>query len=191
MKLNSRLLNIGVLIASILNIVIAFTLKYHPFTDWVVMAVQCTQGLALVWFWRFWTIFRKPMDRHQISIIKRNCLRASSTLRCTASGVIGHRPWSAQSWPPQPSPAVMSVSWSDYRCQLHSSPTSLGVRHSTSTVESTIIFEKTKMIELRMRWPSLVCLVVLRVLRLSFNSPLHKPRREGLHHWKCRQSRDR
>ncbi|PAV62401.1 hypothetical protein WR25_00560 [Diploscapter pachys] len=65
------LLNIGVLIASILNIVIAFTLKYHPFTDWVVMAVQCTQGLALGVIypsmhgvWRHWA---PPMERSKLA----------------------------------------------------------------------------------------------------------------------------
>lgn len=43
-----RLLCIGVLVASILNMVIAFGLHYHPFSDYGVMTLQVIQGLALV-----------------------------------------------------------------------------------------------------------------------------------------------
>uniref|UniRef100_A0A1I7X3F2 MFS domain-containing protein n=1 Tax=Heterorhabditis bacteriophora TaxID=37862 RepID=A0A1I7X3F2_HETBA len=42
-----RLFCIGVVLASVLNVVVAFALQFHPFTDFIVMALQVIQGLAL------------------------------------------------------------------------------------------------------------------------------------------------
>ncbi|VDM80509.1 unnamed protein product [Strongylus vulgaris] len=67
----NKLFCLGVLIASLLNITIAFALQFHPFTDVAVMIMQCMQGLALgVTYpamhgvWRYWA---PPLERSKLA----------------------------------------------------------------------------------------------------------------------------
>ncbi|RCN51264.1 transporter, major facilitator family protein [Ancylostoma caninum] len=67
----NKLFCLGVAIASILNVFVAFALQYHPYTDVVVMVMQGIQGLALgVTYpamhgvWRHWA---PPLERSKLA----------------------------------------------------------------------------------------------------------------------------
>ncbi|KAJ1364577.1 putative vesicular glutamate transporter vglu-3 [Parelaphostrongylus tenuis] len=67
----NKLFCLGVGIASLLNIVVAFAFQYHPFTDMMVMVMQVVQGLALGVIypamhgvWRHWA---PPLERSKLA----------------------------------------------------------------------------------------------------------------------------
>ncbi|VDD96146.1 unnamed protein product [Enterobius vermicularis] len=67
----NRLFGLSILIAAILNIILAVTLEAHPFTDYAVMAIQVCQGLslgvsypAMHGVWRHWA---PPMERSKLA----------------------------------------------------------------------------------------------------------------------------
>ncbi|ETN78391.1 transporter, major facilitator family protein [Necator americanus] len=67
----NKLFCLGVMIASVLNVGVAFALQYHPFTDVLVMIMQGIQGLALgVTYpamhgvWRHWA---PPLERSKLA----------------------------------------------------------------------------------------------------------------------------
>lgn len=86
----NRLLCFGVGLASLLNVVVAIALQYHPITDLTVMVLQCVQGLALgVTYpamhgvWRYWA---PPLERSKL---------ATTTFTGSSVGVMVGLPTSA------------------------------------------------------------------------------------------------
>lgn len=67
----NKLFMLGILFASLLNIVTAICLNFHPFTDIFVMVIQVMQGLALgVCYpamhgvWKYWA---PPLERSKLA----------------------------------------------------------------------------------------------------------------------------
>ncbi|CAD6190267.1 unnamed protein product [Caenorhabditis auriculariae] len=96
----NKLLCIGVFVASLLNILIAFLLQYHPVTDIAVMSLQVVQGLALgVTYpamhgvWRHWA---PPLERSKLATTTFTGSYVGVMVGLPASAyLVSHFHWSA------------------------------------------------------------------------------------------------
>ncbi|CAL2036400.1 unnamed protein product [Caenorhabditis brenneri] len=96
----NKLFMLGILIAALLNIVTAVSLKFHPFTDIFVMVVQTVQGLALgVCYpamhgvWKFWA---PPLERSKLATTTFTGASVGVMVGLPASAyLVSHFHWSA------------------------------------------------------------------------------------------------
>lgn len=96
----NKLFMIGILLASLLNILTAVSLKFHPFTDIFVMVIQTMQGLALgVCYpamhgvWKFWA---PPLERSKLATTTFTGSSVGVMVGLPASAyLVSHFHWSA------------------------------------------------------------------------------------------------
>lgn len=96
----NKLFMFGVLIAATLNMVTAFALRFHPFTDVFVMCLQAVQGLALgVTYpamhgvWKYWA---PPLERSKLATTTFTGSSVGVMIGLPASAyLVSHIHWSA------------------------------------------------------------------------------------------------